>query len=242
MTTLRTIFFVAVLSGLAAGVVMTALQTVFTVPLILEAETYEMASSAADHTHADDDGADAAHSHDEAWAPEDGFERFVYTALANIVAGVGFALLLVGLSEFAGGIGNWLSGIHWGLAGFAAFTLAPGLGLPPELPGMPAADLLARQSWWLLCVAATGAGLAGILLGRTPALAAVGVALLVLPHVVGAPMPEDHGSDVPADLHHRFVVAVTMTNLLFWVALGTAVALIRPRFVDSTGVPQRRVA
>ena len=67
----------------------------------------------------------------------------------NVVSGIGFALLLVAASEFAGGIANWRQGVLWGFAGFAVFTLAPGLGLPPELPAMPAADLFARQTWWV---------------------------------------------------------------------------------------------
>ena len=69
-----------------------------------------------------------------------------FTVAANIVTAVGFALLLVAASEFAGGIAGWRSGLLWGLAGFAVFTLAPGLGLPPELPAMPAAELLPARS------------------------------------------------------------------------------------------------
>ena len=64
------------------------------------------------------------------------------------------------------------------------------------------------------------------------------VALIVLPHVIGAPQPESHESPVPADLHHQFVVAVTVTNLIFWVALGGIVGLVRQRFLaqpDSLG-------
>ena len=78
------------------------------------------------------------------------------TLAVNVVSGIGFALLLVAASEFAGGIANWRQGVLWGLAGFAVFTLAPGLGLPPELPAMPAADLVARQIWWIGTVLATG--------------------------------------------------------------------------------------
>ena len=85
----------------------------------------------------------------KAWAPADGMERTTYSFLANIVTGIGFALLLVAVSELAGGILSWRQGVLWGLAGFAVFTLAPGLGLPPELPAMPAADLGARQFWWV---------------------------------------------------------------------------------------------
>ncbi|TJW23186.1 MAG: cobalt transporter, partial [Mesorhizobium sp.] len=79
--------------------------------------------------------------------------------VASVVTGIGFALILVAASEFAGGIGNWRQGLFWGLAGFAVFTLAPNLGLPPELPAMPAPDLAQRQIWWTATVVATAAGL-----------------------------------------------------------------------------------
>jgi cobalt transporter subunit CbtA len=119
----------------------------------------------------------------------------------------------------------------WGFAGFAVFTLAPGLGLPPELPAMPAADLFARQVWWIGTVAATAAGLALIAFRGTVPLSIVGVALIVLPHIIGAPQPESHESPVPASLHHQFIVASTVTNLIFWVALGGIVGLVRERFL-----------
>ena len=144
MTIFRNVVFVAALAGLVAGIVMAALQAYATVPLILQAETFENAAAPAEAAPAEDHSHDAgtpAHSHDEeGWAPADGFERFFYTSLANIVTGIGFALVLVAVSEFAGGIGSWRQGLFWGFAGFAVFTLAPGLGLPPELPAMPAAD------------------------------------------------------------------------------------------------------
>ena len=142
--------------------------------------------------------------------------------LANIVSGIGFALILVAVSEFAGGIGSWRQGLFWGLAGFAVFTLAPGLGLPPELPAMPAADLFPRQVWWTATALATAAGLALIAFRRSPLFAVIGVALIVAPHIVGAPQPASFETAIPEGLHHQFVVAVTMTNLVFWVVLGAA--------------------
>src|SRR5690606_14439099 len=135
----------------------------------------------------------AAHDHgDEAWAPEDGAERTFYTAAANIVTAIGFGLLLVVASEFAGGVTGWREGIFWGFGGFAAFPLAPGLGLPPDLPGMRAAELFAGQAWWTATVALTAGGIAMIALGRSAVLAIAGAILLVLPHMIGAPQPESH--------------------------------------------------
>ncbi|MER2510527.1 CbtA family protein [Amaricoccus sp.] len=252
MNVLRNMFFVAALAGLAAGVVMTILQFFATVPLILEAETFENAAPAAieahDHAATPADGAamtamTAAHAHeDEEWAPADGFQRMGLTAVANIVTAIGFGLLLVAASEFAGGIASPRQGVLWGLAGFAVFTLAPGLGLPPELPAMPAADLAARQIWWFACVALTAGGLGLIAFGRSDWLALLGAALLVLPHLIGAPQPDSHASPIPENLHHSFVVAVTVTNLVFWVLLGAAVSLVRRRFATELGGARAQIA
>lgn len=240
MSVLRNAVFLAAIAGLFAGIAMTGLQTFFTVPLILEAETYEAGASAA-HGH-EHEAASEHHHGEEAWAPADGAERTIYTALANIVTGVGFGLLLVVVSELAGGIGSWRQGLVWGFAGFAVFTLAPGLGLPPELPGMPAADLLARQMWWIATVCATAGGLALIAFGRQPLLAVLGVVLIVAPHLVGAPQPATHDTAVPAELHHSFVVAATLTNLVFWVLLGAAVGVFRTRFAEGLGAPRSSFA
>jgi len=249
MTIFRNVVFVAAIAGLFAGLVMAAMQTVYTSPLIIAAEAFEGAEEGADdgHAHASEDahdhGAAAGHHHgDDAWMPEDGFERTFYTAMANLVTGVGFALLLVAVSEIAGGIAGWRDGLLWGFAGFAAFTLAPGLGLPPELPGMPAADLFARQVWWIATVALTAGGLALIAFSRNALLAVLAAALIVLPHVIGAPQPDSHDSAVPAGLHHDFVVAVTVTNLIFWLVLGAAVGVVRSRFAEGLGAPQARLA
>jgi cobalt transporter subunit CbtA len=137
------------------------------------------------------------------------------------------------VSELAGGIAGWRQGVLWGLAAFAVFTLAPGLGLPPELPAMPAAELGPRQAWWLGTVAATASGLALIVYGRSVLAIAAGVALLVAPHLIGAPQPVSYESPIPENLHHSFVVAVVMTTLVFWVLLGGLAGFFRERFAAS---------
>jgi cobalt transporter subunit CbtA len=244
MTLFRNVVFIAAIAGLLSGIVMTAMQTYATVPLILKAETFENAGGGHEHAAPAADSAQTAaptaeaaapaHEHDEeGWAPADGFERFAFTALANIVTGIGFALVLVAASELAGGIANWRQGIFWGFAGFAVFTLAPGLGLPPELPAMPAADLAARQVWWIGTVVATAAGLGLIAFRSSLVFSLIGVALMVAPHLLGAPQPASHESPIPPDLHHQFVVAVTVANLIFWVVLGAAVGVIRGRFTGT---------
>ena len=231
----RNIVLVAAVAGVLAGLGMTVAQQLATVPLILKAEVYEEQGTMAPHDHGDAAAQPLAHEHElGGWQPADGFERTAFSALANIVTGVGFALLLVAASELAGGIANWRQGVFWGLAGFAVFTLAPSLGLPPELPAMPAAELGARQLWWVATALSAAAALALMFYGRTPLAIVAAVALLFAPHLVGAPEPASYDTPIPEGLHHSFVVAVVLTALLFWVLLGALAGLFRERFIHAS--------
>jgi cobalt transporter subunit CbtA len=234
MTMFRTIVLVAGLVGLTAGLLLTALQAFTTVPLILQAETYENAG--AGHSHGDvapDHEVAVAHDHAAAWTPEDGLERIFFTGVANVLTGIGFALLIGAAGELRGGIRTWRQGVFWGLAGFAAFTLAPGLGLPPELPAMPAGELVDRQLWWIVTVALTAAGLALFAFGRTIPLGILGVVLIVAPHVVGAPQPASFDSPIPQGLVQDFVVAAVATSFVFWVVIGGLTGILRNRFAHA---------
>lgn len=207
-------------TGLLAALLLTLLQSFWITPLILQAETYENAPAEQVHEHAHGEAASTGHVHDdEAWSPEDGWQRVVSTTGGNLVVAVGFALMLAALYTLRAP-GKTSQGLLWGLAGFAVFTLAPTLGLPPELPGTAAADLNQRQIWWIGTAASTAVALALIVFSRSWLLKALGVAILVVPHLIGAPQPETHESLAPAALESQFVIASLLTNAVFWVALG----------------------
>ena len=55
--------------------------------------------------------------------------------------------------------------------------------------------------------------------------------MIVAPHIVGAPQPISFETPIPEGLHHQFAVAVTVTNLVFWVVLGAAAGALRSRFM-----------
>ncbi|MFJ2983122.1 MULTISPECIES: CbtA family protein [unclassified Pseudomonas] len=212
-------------SGLLAALLLTLLQSFWVAPLILQAETYESAAPAAEH-HNHDGEAAVAHEHaaghehsDEAWSPEDGWQRILSTTGGNLVVAVGFALILAALYSLREP-NRVATGALWGLAGFAVFCLAPTLGLPPELPGTAAADLGQRQNWWIGTAAATAVGLALVVFARHWLFKALGMVLLVVPHVIGAPQPDVHQSLAPEALETQFKVASWATNAAFWVALG----------------------
>jgi cobalt transporter subunit CbtA len=238
MSLFRTIFFAAVVSGLVAGTALTAIQFVKAIPLVLEAETYEgqapasgAATRAARPEHAKEKPA-AAHSGGEEgeWAPADGLERSLYTLLANVLIGIGFALLICAAFGLRGAP-DWRGGLVFGLLGFAAIHLAPAFGLPPELPGMRAADVGMRQLWWGGTSLATAAGLALIWLNAKPVMKALGAILIVAPHVIGAPHPQIEGaSALPAELAAAFVSATLVGNLLFWLLLGALSAVTFHKF------------
>jgi len=229
----RNIVLLAAIVGVIAGIGMTVAQQLTTVPLILKAEVFEQAEEAkapAAYNHESEPAAADGHEHG-GWAPQDGFERTAFTLAANVVTGIGFALLLIAVSELAGGIVDWRQGVFWGLAAFTVFTLAPGLGLPPELPAMPAAELGPRQLWWVATAISTAGGIALLAYGRSVFAVVAAVVLLVGPHIVGAPQSVINESPIPENLHHSFVVAVVMTTLVFWMLLGGLTGYFRRRLV-----------
>jgi cobalt transporter subunit CbtA len=225
---MRRIFGAALLAGLIAGLLVSLLQELRLVPLILAAEDFEAAGhahGAAAHAH------DAAHTHDAAWAPADGLERRAFTWLANIVTAAGFGLLLTAAYGLRGRPTDARRGLLWGLAGFAAFALAPALGLPPELPGAAAGDLHDRQVWWLATAAATSGGLALLAFAPAALAKAAGALLIAAPHLVGAPHPPPGSAGAaPPELAAAFAVASLVTAGLFWAALGALTGAFYRRF------------
>jgi cobalt transporter subunit CbtA len=230
MTVLRRLVWVALCAGLLSGICATVAHQVSTVPVILKAEVYE---KAAEHAQppAHENAIPAAHEHAPAWEPENGIERTVYTLLADVLTGIGFALLLAAGLTLRGGEVSWRDGLFWGLAGFAAVTIAPGLGLPPEVPGTEAAPLLARQLWWLATAVSTGSGLALLAFTRRAHWVVLAAILIMLPHLYGAPqLVEQPVSVTPEPLSHQFVVAVTVVSFLFWLILGASTGYFYGRF------------
>jgi len=213
MPVFRSIVFSAALAGLIVGVVISVAQFFGTVPLIQQSEVYER-KAAAELPAAHEHGAaahDKAHSHESEWEPEDGLQRNSFTVAANILTAIGFALLLTGIFAIRGRPVTWREGLLWGFAGFVVFTAAP--------------ELTARQTWWIATAAATAGGLF-LLAFRSAAWAAVlGLGLIALPHLIGAPLAPESHSEVPAALSHRFIVVVTLTSLLFWALLGVATSI-----------------
>jgi cobalt transporter subunit CbtA len=251
----------AIVAGLISGVFMTAAQEVRVTPLILHAEEFEGDAPAAPSQPGSEQPADAGHQHSSlhgastlgallaavspvtpAYAHEGeheeggimfGMSRFSGTLLANLVTGAGFSLLLAGVSLVIGYPITLQNGALWGAFGWLAVHLLPAVGLPPELPGFPAADLGDRQTWWGATVLLSALGLYLVTLRREMVAKIAGLALIAAPHAYGAPQPLDISSNVPAVLGAEFAVAALATTLAFWLALGIVSGFINDRFVRS---------
>jgi cobalt transporter subunit CbtA len=219
-----------------AATLLTVVQLTWITPLILQAETYEEAAEhladghAAGAEHHDHSGA-GHHHHDESeWKPRDGWQRSSFTWGANLLVGVGYGLVVVAAFLLWRAPRSTVWGVAYGIAGFAIFFAAPGLGLPPELPGTAAAELSTRQEWWVMTVAATAAGLV-LFFSRVPVWVRVlAVVLIVAPHLISAPHPAVEASLAPEALQDRFRLATSVGNAVFWLSLGLTAAGLFRRF------------
>ena len=203
----------ALFAGVAAGLIAAFLQFWLVIPLLLEGELYE--SGVRIH------GAAAA----EPAVPNPPLDlpRNLLTAGFNAVTFTGYALILLAFMALAEMRGHALTprqGVLWGLAGFLAVHLAPAIGLPPELPGTVAADLVPRQIWWLATVLATGLGTALVAFTRSPVLWLISLALLAAPHIIGAPQLDTYSGVAPPELSALFATRSLGVAAASWVTLG----------------------
>lgn len=219
----------AVFAGVAVGFIAAALQFWLVTPLLLEGELYE--SGARVHFATDASTQSVAGSPPRFEDPM----RHAMTVGFNMITFTGFSLLMVvgfALSERGGNTITARQGLVWGLAGFIAMQLAPAIGLAPELPGMVAAEVAARQIWWISTVLATICGLA--LIAFAPMMGALaGVALVALPHIVGAPHLDTYFGVAPPELSAHFVTASLGSSAVAWTLLGFFAATLWTRFKES---------
>jgi cobalt transporter subunit CbtA len=227
---LRRIILAALIAGVLSGLVTSALQQVLINPLLVDAEAYELAASEVG----------LAHDHDQ--RSFSSLERPFLTTLFNVLAGFGFALLLnAALAVYRTHTSvepRMRAGLVWGAAGFLSFSLAPALGLFPALPGAVEADLVSRQIWWVTTAIMTAIGLALIasswrgLISWRPVALVLGIALLIAPHLLGAPAPPaDAVSSVPSDIGWQFAITSMAVAFVFWLVLGGASAWSQRKFV-----------
>lgn len=219
----------ALFAGFAAGLLCALLQYLLVEPKILLAERYEsrelvhFQGLATETPSAPGMSVPAGHDRDHAAAEPSASTRHGLTVFFAALIYCGYGLVMMAAIQLAEQFGvkfGLAQGILWGLAGFACFQLMPALGLEPELPGTPAADLTARQMWWGGTAICTAFGLWFLAYGSALWQRVIGVAVLALPHIWGAPELAAFGGVVPPELASSFAARSLGVGMITWMTLG----------------------
>lgn len=227
----------ALVAGFASGLLCALLQYLLVEPDILLAERYESGEivhfqgvmSAEQWTivpavpRVDTPSQALGRQHDDEHQAESGAYRHALTILFAVLTYCGYGLVMMAGIHLAEQVGIKIGlsqGILWGLAGFLAFQMMPALGLQPDLPGTPAADLQARQVWWAMTAAATVIGLWFSVYGTALWQRVFGVAVLAAPHVWGAPALGSFAGIVPPELASAFAARTLGVGMITWMVLG----------------------
>ena len=204
----------ALFAGGAAGLAAGILQWQFVQPVLLHSELYEQ--GLLTHFGGTLNSTDVAL---DRLQPMRDALSIIFTMLLN----TGYALILIALMSIRQQSGDELTphkGIIWGIAGYVAVHLAPALSLPPEVPGVAAADVELRQIWWVCTVAATSIGLWLIAFSRNITRIIPAIILILLPHLIGAPEADVFTGPAPTEIGALFASRALGVGLASWAVLG----------------------
>lgn len=214
--------------AVVAGIFFSTYQAIFITPIIVSSEVYEVLEPSAAHQV-------------EAWAPEDGLERHSWSFATNILLCFAYALILLSAMTLSNSM-TAVKGLFWGGAVYLSLFVAPALGLPPEIPGMEAAYLEGRQTWWILTVILTAIGL-WLIAFQSPLNKGIGVIMIIIPHLIGAPQPEIHGFvnqdpkaiEALTQLWHEFIIQTSIANALLWLMVGGLSGYFFTKYIATIG-------
>ena len=204
----------ALFAGFIAGVISAVMQIMFLQPILLHAELYETGHL----THFGNSSLSGSHL-----PPVFDFQRNALSLLFSALIYTGYALILTALFAYASSMElqtDNVRAILFGICGFTTVQLSPAFGLPPELPGVAAAELMPRQIWWFFCVISTGLGFWILAFGGKLIFVAVGIILLLTPHIIGAPQPVMFIGPTPPELASHFASRALTIGLVSWSCLG----------------------
>ncbi|MBI5043617.1 MAG: CbtA family protein [Nitrospirae bacterium] len=215
-----------VIAGLIAGIILGLLTLTIITPLILKAERFENSV-----TVIKEEG--ASHEHGEG-GEMPFYKRLLLTMIGTTTLGVSYGIVLSIVYLYLRNKGI-KKGLILGFFGFLFINLLPGLGLPPNPPGVEAiAEVENRQLWWLLLISAEIMGI-GIFwfIHRTlrnsykavaaPAAALISLAVISIPFILGSPSGIKY-SLVPDDIITIFRIVSFAVAFVFWLSLGGFVA------------------
>jgi cobalt transporter subunit CbtA len=200
------------IAGLLAGLLMAGIQYVRLEPLIQAAEVFEIADEPT--------------------------MRNLFTRLApSLLTGAGFALMMTGVSFVSNIPVTKQNGLIWGVCGFIAVSMAPAIGLPPELPGMPAADLHTRQIWWVATVFLTGTGIYFWIKAKDVWWRMAAIIFAITPQFFAPISAAKTEGNLPASLAAEFATSSLAANLVMWLVIGYFVSVALDKYQKDIAEP-----
>lgn len=223
----------ALFAGAAAGLIAGLLQLAFVQPVLLHAELYESGQLVHFGT------GEVASAHPQ--LPGFDAARDLLSVVFTMLIYTGYAMLMLAamsIAEERGARIDGRKGVLWGVAGFVAFHFAPGMSLPPEVPGVAAADVAARQIWWFATAGSAAIAMMLIGFGRSWVAWGAAILLLAMPHVIGAPEPSQFAGPVPTEIGALFAARAFGVGLAAWVLLGSFAGYFWQREGENDAVMQ----
>jgi cobalt transporter subunit CbtA len=202
-------------AGAIGGIIAGALQWYFVQPILLHSELYE--AGILSHF---DGSINSAHPDLEYIQPiRDGL-----SLLFSILIYTGYALILIAAmmlrEQKSETTITFHQGIIWGVSGFFVVHLAPAISLPPEVPGVAAAELQSRRIWWFATTLLTAGGLWLIAFTEKGSRFIIGAALILAPHIIGAPEPDIFTGPAPTEIGALFASRALGIGFISWAMLG----------------------
>ena len=150
-----------------------------------------------------------------------------------MLAGAGFAAVLAGIALLTRNTAHRAQRLALGSGGLHfGQSCTRGWDYRRNCRACPRAILLARQIWWIGTIIATGIGIYLIAIKRQSWAIAVGIALIIAPHVIGAPQPPTHESGVPAGLAAEFAANSIAAAAAFWCVIGVFAGIALDRTTE----------
>jgi cobalt transporter subunit CbtA len=226
-----------VISGLISGIILGILTLTVVTPIILKAEVFEHSITVIENNKGHEHG-------DDKEMPF--YKRLLLTMVGTTTIGAAYGMVLSIIYFYFRNKGI-KKGLVLGLFGFILINLLPGIGLPPNPPGIEAvASVEARQMWWMGLIVTEAIGIGAFFGMRmvlekmyksiaAPAAFLFFIIIVSIPFLTNIPSGIKY-SLVPQELITIFRIASFTVGLAFWLSLGFLVAYFNKGFLRKEGV------
>jgi|TARA_B110000438_G_C15730130_1_gene613846 cobalt transporter subunit CbtA len=223
-----------ILTGVITGLIISIISIFVLYPIIHEAELLETSGNIQIDAHVMGHLDDASHEHIDNQAVLKYFQqRNFITLMVNICITVGYAFVIIGLTNLLKINIRLKSAMAIGLVGFICFYLLPSIALIPQLPGAQYTQgLYERQLIWLSIVFLSLIGFIVIYINSSNIKRLIGLVLVFLPLTLILILNDNISMEVSNSLHYKFIYYTFFSNLIMWFTIAITINFIMNRKVS----------